>query len=270
MERRCVIKDSTGSALGGFTCIISLVLHSDPRGRCCQGLHFTDKETEAQKGEVTCLRSQGWSVTEQACSGPTGPEAHATWCSFSVIKRNDCETVSDISAVTRAALAIQSNGSYGGDRDSGLWRNECTFWLHCVLAEAVSSLGASVFLLMDMLEAITPTLCSSHSVPLRWHVPGAAADTGETVTAPCSSRVTALSPAWKPPHRHTELSVSITSWLSHLAAPVTKSQILGFNVMTLACQSPKKGSSTLTRGKDFSLLRGKRQFEAVCRGESGF
>lgn len=27
-------------------------------GRCCYALHFTDKDTEAQKGEVTCLRLQ--------------------------------------------------------------------------------------------------------------------------------------------------------------------------------------------------------------------
>lgn len=128
MERRCVIKNSDrspspGAVPGGLTCIISLALHGDPRGRCRQGLHFTDKETEAQKGEVTCLRLQGWSVTEQVCGSPTGPGAHVTQCSFSVIKRNDHEIVSDVSAVTRAALTIQSDGSYGGDKDSGLWRN---------------------------------------------------------------------------------------------------------------------------------------------------
>lgn len=92
-----------------------------------------------------------------------------------MIKRNDHEIVSDISAVTRAAPAIQSDGSYGGDKDRGLWRNGCAFWLHYVLAEAISPLGASVFLLMDMLEIITPPSCPLHSVPLRWHVPGAAA-----------------------------------------------------------------------------------------------
>ena len=54
---------SADPVLGGFTCIISLILHSKPR-KCCYDLHFTDKDIEAQKGEVTCLRLQSWSMTE--------------------------------------------------------------------------------------------------------------------------------------------------------------------------------------------------------------
>lgn len=44
-----------GSSVGA----LSRILHYNPRERYCYGVHFTDEEMEAQRGQVTCSRSHG-------------------------------------------------------------------------------------------------------------------------------------------------------------------------------------------------------------------
>lgn len=53
-----------GQALGSdFLRISPFEPHTRPL-RSCYHLHFTDEETEAQRGEVTCLRSPSWEGAE--------------------------------------------------------------------------------------------------------------------------------------------------------------------------------------------------------------
>ena len=58
--------------MGCFPGSGSLVLHNEAGGRHCDGSHFTDKETEAQKEEGPCPRSPSWQkaggVSQQSLS----------------------------------------------------------------------------------------------------------------------------------------------------------------------------------------------------------
>lgn len=85
----------------------------------------------------------------------SGPGAHATQPSSSLIKRNVDKIVFDISVATGAALAIQTSGSHSGDGESGL-RGVSASCGYAVCAEATSTSWGLCFL-TNTPEIIIPT-----------------------------------------------------------------------------------------------------------------